>query len=161
MTTENFVKFVKDLESVGMTHYEVRCAGGNRTIYNNPDFDPADPGTDIIGKITIDGDEIISTEVSRASIKPDRCFSISRMTIESCDEIILNDIPTDYAKKFLKAQGVWDDSYEEFFSKIPRKVDLWTKDNNAGLTPLKDDEGNDMLPPHSTGMITYGKQYKK
>lgn len=161
MTTENFKKFISDLESVGMTHYEVRCAGGNRTIYNNPDFDPSDPSSDPIGIISIDGDELISTEISRLSIKPDRCVTISRMTIESCDEIILNDIPVDYAKKFLQAQGVWNKEYEKFFSEIPRKMDIWVKDNNAGLSVMKDENGNDMLPIHSTGMITYGKPRKK
>ena len=52
--------------------------------------------------------------------------------------------------------GVYNDEWKAFFGKIPRKMDIMP--GTAGITIMKDKDGNDTLPPHSVGMITYGKQ---
>lgn len=154
MTTEGFKDFVDKLKSVGINTYQVKCQGGNRTIYNNdkPDM----PNQDVTGKIVVVGDDLISVEVTRNNMLPERRFFATRTAIESCDAVLAPDLTEETTKAFLKAMGIYDDEWKDFFSKIPRKMDLIP--GTAAMKPIRDKEGNDTLPPHSVGMVTYGKQ---
>lgn len=156
MTVEGFKDFIDKLKEIGINTYQVKAQGGNRTLYNNdkPDM----PNQDTTGKIAILGDDLISVEVTRNNILPERRFFVTRTTIESCDSIMAPDLTEDNTKKLLQSLGVYNDEWKEFFGKIPRKMDIMP--GTAGLSTMKDKEGNDTLPPHSVGMVTYGKQNK-
>ena len=152
MLKASFENFVSKLNSIGVEEFEVRCQGGNRTIYNNASDDP-----DMSGKIVVeDENNILAIEVQRATNKNERTFNITQLGFDNIDSILTHDMTRDEAKKFIKALGAWDDSFDTYFNAIPNKVDIIP--GTAGLRVLQDKNGVDILPPHSVGMITYGVQ---
>lgn len=154
MTVEGFKEFINKLNEIGIHTYQVKVQGGNRTLYNNDN--PDMPNQDTTGKIAILGDDLISVEVTRNNILPERRFFVTRTAIESCDSVMAPDLTEENTKKLLQELGVYNDEWKAFFGKIPRKMDIMP--GTAGITTMKDKDGNDTLPPHSVGMITYGKQ---
>jgi hypothetical protein len=154
MTVEGFKEFINKLNEIGIHTYQVKAQGGNRTLYNNDN--PDMPNQDTTGKIAILGDDLISVEVTRNNILPERRFFVTRTSIESCDCVMAPDLTEENTKKLLQELGVYNDEWKAFFGKIPRKMDIMP--GTAGITTMKDKDGNDTLPPHSVGMITYGKQ---
>ena len=152
MLKASFENFISKLHSIGVEEFEVRCQGGNRTIYNNASDDP-----DMSGKIVVeDENNILAIEVQRATNKNERTFNITQLGFDNIDAILTHDMTRDEAKKFIKALGAWDDSFDTYFNAIPNKVDIIP--GTAGLRVLQDKNGVDILPPHSVGMVTYGVQ---
>ena len=154
MTVEGFKEFINKLNEIGIHTYQVKTQGGNRTLYNNDN--PDMPNQNTTGKLAILGDDLISVEVTRNNILPERRFFVTRTSIESCDAVMAPDLTEENTKKLLQELGVYNDEWKAFFGKIPRKMDIMP--GTAGITTMKDKDGNDTLPPHSVGMITYGKQ---
>ena len=154
MTVEGFKEFINKLNEIGIHTYQVKTQGGNRTLYNNDN--PDMPNQNTTGKLAILGDDLISVEVTRNNILPERRFFVTRTSIESCDAVMAPDLTEKNTKKLLQELGVYNDEWKAFFGKIPRKMDIMP--GTAGITTMKDKDGNDTLPPHSVGMITYGKQ---
>ena len=155
MTPESFKKFVANINSVGIYSYEVRCQSGGRILYNTDKKDVA--GYDITGKISVDdNDNLISVEMTRVSVKPERTFNVTSVPITNCDSVSVLDIPTDKAKDIIKAYGLWDEEWEQYFKNISPKMAfrIEADGSNAGLKVLKDKDGNPILPKHSSGMIT-------
>lgn len=157
MLASIYTDFVEKLKSIGIYHWQVRCQGGNRVIYNNDKPDIL--GKDVSSKIILDGDELVVCEMTRASVMSERTFDVSKLNIENCDSISVQDCPVDKTKELIHALGIWDEEWDEFFRNIPHKRDLRIEKDgsNAGLRVLRNEDGEPILPPHSSGMITSGK----
>lgn len=142
MTKEVFESFVNLAKAKGITKYAIRCEGGNRIIYHD----------DFTGRIIFDTEKIISVQLTRNNAIPHQGFIISAITYDCIDSVLLNDIEFTDTISVIKALGAWNDDMKKFFEQCPIKRDIIP--GTAGITSIKDKDGNPTLGKNSPGYVT-------
>lgn len=142
MTKAQFDKFVQDCKDAGIDKFAVRFEGGNRTAVHGYD------STRIIGR----ADDIIIIEPTHNYTTPNGQFNITTCTYEMIDNLRALDVPYKESIDLLKNLGVWDEDMEDMFKHSVKRQPIIP--GTAGLAPIKDSDGNDVIPPGSVGYVT-------
>ena len=142
MTRDEFNKIVNAGNAVGLTKYVIRAEGGNRMFYNNGESSIIYPDTT----------HAICFELSRNYAEPNGQFNITLIPYDNMDTLKFIDIPFVEGLNMMKALGCKDDKLIEMVKHIPRRQDI--KPGTAGLAPITDKKGKDVITTAVPGYVT-------
>lgn len=142
MTKAQFDKFVQDCKDSGIDKFAVRFEGGNRSAVHGYD------STRIIGR----EEDIVIIEPTHNYATPNGQFNITVCTYEMIDNVRVLDATFKQTIDMLTNLGVYDDDMEAMIKSSVIRQPLIP--GTAGLAPIKDSDGNDVIPPGSVGYVT-------
>lgn len=140
-------KFRSDLETAGITDFNLRIEGGNKTIANNEN-----------SKIILQDDYIIGIEIKNnhgASSKNN--FNIVAAPYEDIDDAKVFDVTVKQLMDFLTASGITiDDELKKFISSHGNRVILQTRTEGGYYEEVKNAKGQVVFTTPLPGRVTMG-----
>lgn len=136
---EEFLNVCKD---AGIEKWTLRFEGGNRSVTHGNDST----------RIYLRDNDLIIIEPTHNYATPNGQFNITCNTYEMIDNVRVMDVPYAESIEIFKGLGIWDEELEQMVKASVKRMPIIP--GTAGLSPIKDSEGNDVIPPGSSGYIT-------
>lgn len=134
--------FLENCKAAGIEQWSLRFEGGNRSVVSGYDET----------KIVLRDNDLILIEPSRNYATETGQLNITSTSYEMIDNLRVLDVPFDKAIKLLDNLGIYDDEMKEFMRTI--KIRTVVRPGTAGLAPITDADGNDVIPPGRSVYIT-------
>ena len=142
MTKEQYAQFVSDCESAGITQWSVRFEGGNRSAVHGYQ------GCRIIPR----DEDIIIIESTNNYATSNGQFNITSCNYDVIDNVRTLDATFQQTIDLLTTMGIYDDDMRDFIKTSVKRQPIIP--GTAGLSTIKDADGNDVIPPGSVGYVT-------
>lgn len=139
---ESFLQCCKD---AGINQWMLRFEGGNRSAIHGNDQ----------GRIVLRDSDLIIVEPTHNYATPNGQFNITSCCYDMIDNVRVLDLTYQQTIDLMKNLGIYDEDMEDMIKHSTKRMSFVVGNNsNAGLAVLKDSDGNDVIPPGSSGYIT-------
>jgi hypothetical protein len=135
-------QFIQTCKDAGIEKWTLRFEGGNRSVTSGND------STKIIPR----DNDVVIIEPTHNYATPNGQFNITICTYEMIDNVKVMDVPFKESIDIFKGLGIYDDELEKLVKTSVKRQPIIP--GTAGLSTIKDSEGNDVIPPGSSGYIT-------
>ena len=129
-------------KDAGIEKWTLRFEGGNRSVTHGYDST----------RIVLRDDDLIIIEPTHNYATPDGQFNITSCSYDMIDNIRALDVPFEESIKIFENLGIYDDDIKEMVKESVRRQPIIP--GTAGLSPIKDSSGNDVIPLGSVGYVT-------
>ena len=145
MEKANLESFLQACESANITKWTLRFEGGNRSATHGNDDT----------RIILRDDDLIIIEPTHNYATPNGQFNITTLSYEMIDNVRAMDLTYQQTIDLLNNLSIYDEDMQDMIKHSSKRMSFVVGDkSNAGLAVLKDSEGNDVIPPGSSGYIT-------
>ena len=142
MTKAHLEQFLQTCKEAGIEKWTLRFEGGNRSVTHGNDST----------RIILRDDDLIIIEPTHNYATPNGQFNITTCTYEMIDNVRVLDVPFAESIKIFEGLGIYDDDLEDMVKHSVKRQPIIP--GTGGFTTIKDSEGNDVIPPGSSGYIT-------
>lgn len=138
-------KFKSDLEAAGITEFNVRVEGGNKTLANNDN-----------SKIILQGDHIIGIEYkNNPAAGPKSNFNVVAVPYDNIDDAKAFDLTTKQLIDFCGSAGItMDDELKEFISSHGGRVSIGQRNTSGYYGEIHNEKGQVVLTTPLPGRVT-------
>jgi hypothetical protein len=137
-------KFIGDLKTANIDHWNLRFEGGNRTIGH-------DSQTCCLALLD---DYVLGIETNNNYGSTTGSFNFKAIPYDNIDTASSYNVTTAEAVAFAKATGIYSDEVEELIKAYGGKVTIHP--GTGGYGEIKDSEGNVIIEPGLPGRVTTG-----
>lgn len=141
MTKEQLEEFIESCKAAGLERWALRFEGGNRTVVHGNE------GT----RIVLRDEDVVIIEPCH-NYASDGVYNITLCTYDMIDNVRAIDTTFLQSVKILEELGVIDDDLKQVLAKDVNKRPIIP--GTAGLAPIKDADGRDVVPSGSVGYVT-------
>lgn len=142
MEKAHLEEFLQTCKDAGIEKWTLRFEGGNRSVTHGNDST----------RIILRENDLVIIEPTHNYATPNGQFNICICTYEMIDNVKVMDVPFQESIDIFKGLGIYDDELEDMVKHSVKRQPIIP--GTAGLSTIKDSEGNDVIPPGSSGYIT-------
>jgi hypothetical protein len=142
MTKAHLEQFLQTCKEAGIEKWTLRFEGGNRSVTHGNDST----------RIILRDDDLIIIEPTHNYATPNGQFNITTCTYEMIDNVRVLDVPFAESIDIFKGLGIYDEELEDMVKHSVKRQPIIP--GTGGFATIKDSEGNDVIPPGSSGYIT-------
>ena len=146
MEKAHLEQFLQNCKDAGIEKWTLRFEGGNRSVTNGNDST----------RIILRDNDLLIIEPTHNYATPNGQFNITTCAYEMIDNVRVMDLTFQQTIDLMNNLGIYDDDMKDMLKgSVKRTTFAFNADgSNAGLSSLKDADGNDVIPPGSSGYLT-------